>query len=361
MPPHHAADVVRLGAKTIGRGNPTFVVFEAGPTTDSLQTARRLAQEAARAGADAIKFQMVNADELVSDRDQEFSYGVLDDTGQEVQVTESLYEILRQRELSRAEWIDLKLYCDSIGILCFFTATAEEHVALAAELRCETVKIASADIDFLPLIRSAARSGLVVQIDTGGASEEEVSTAVQTVLSEGNNRLIVHHCPSGYPARIDSIHLRRISILRQMFACPIGFSDHNPGWDMDVPAVALGADLVEKTITLDRATRGVEHMMSLEPAMFEDFIAAIRTCEAALGPLNGAPSGLISVPPNLLVRRSAFVWEDVAEGQRLRDTTLAFRRPGDGLSPIDAERLAECTFRHAVSAGTKIALSDLIF
>src|SRR5687768_567581 len=158
--------------RPIGDGHPCFITFEAGPTHDGLESAIRLAELAAEAGADAIKFQIVDAGRLVADRAQQFSYGVLIDRekGTEETASESLYEILKRRELPKHDWEKLKQRCDELGLAFFATVTFDDELEFIAELNCDTVKIASADVNHTPFIRKAARTGMNVQIDTGNST-----------------------------------------------------------------------------------------------------------------------------------------------------------------------------------------------
>ena len=165
----------------------------------------------------------------------------------------------------------------------FATVGFEEDLKLLVDLNCDSVKIASADVNHLPLIRKAAKTGMCIQLDTGSSTLGEIEEAVDTTLSEGNTRIIIHQCPSGYPARLQSINLKIIETLRQMFNFPIAFSDHTPGGDMDIASIVLGANLIEKTITLDRTIRSVEHLFSLEPSDMNVFIKRIRDVEIAMG------------------------------------------------------------------------------
>ncbi len=245
---------VKIGNRDVGEGAPCFITYEAGPTHSGIASAKELVRHAAQSGADAVKFQLLDPDRLVADRKLPFSYDVLADaaTGRTETVTEPLYDILCRRTLSETEWRELKAYSDSLGLAFFCTALFDDEIDFLVAIGCQSIKIASADLNHYPLLRKVARTGLNIQLDTGNGSLGEMETAVDIIRREGNENIIIHHCPSGYPARLQSINLRVITTLRQMFPYPIAYSDHTPGWDMDIAAVTLGASLVEKTITLDR-------------------------------------------------------------------------------------------------------------
>lgn len=341
---------------------PCFVTLEAGPTHDSLESAKRLVEHAARSGADAVKFQIFDPDKLVADRTQPFSYEVLVDreTGAMETVTEPLYDILCRRCLEPDEWRALKAHSDSLGLAFFATVGFPEDIDLLVELGCASIKIASADVNHVPLLERAADTGLCLQLDTGNASLGEIEAAVDVILARGNERIIIHQCPSGYPARAESINLRIIPTLQRLFPFPVAFSDHTPGWVMDVAAVALGAKLVEKTITEDRTTRSVEHVMSLEPAEMAEFVSTIREVETALG----QPRRVLHPAEREKresLRRSIFLAAPARAGERLDAVAVEFRRPGHGI-PVD--RYAEfgaARLRRDLPAGHRLAMGDLDF
>jgi len=353
---------VAIGKKQVGEQFPCFITFEAGPTHDGLETAKKLVKEAARAGADAIKFQILDPDRLVADKDQLFSYNVLADraTGRTEPVSEPLYDILCRRALTKEQWQDVKSFSDSQGLAFFATVGFPDEVALLEEIGCHSIKIASGDVNHFPLIRLAARTGMCIQLDTGNSSLGEIESAVDVILSEGNENIIIHQCPSGYPAHMESINLRIIHTLKQMFPFPVAFSDHTPGWDMDIAAVAMGANLVEKTITFDRTTRSVEHMMSLEPEEMAVFVQSIRNLETALG----SPRRLMTEEERkkrMAVRRSVFLAEAVKKGQKLGDAMVDFRRPGFGIGPDQYEQYREATFYKDLPAEHRLCFQDLYF
>ena len=351
---------VKFGSSEVGEGAPVFITFEAGPTHDGVESAKKLITEAARAHAHAIKFQICDPDRLVADRKQPFTYQVLVDreSGAMETVEEPLYDILMRRVLSPSAWREVKAHADAEGLAFFATATFEDEIDLLESLGCHSVKIASGDVNHFPLIRRAARTGMCLQLDTGNSNLGEIEAAVDVIRSEGNENIIIHQCPSGYPARVESINLRIIQTLKQMFPYPVAFSDHSPGATMDIAAVAVGANLVEKTITLDRMTRSVEHIMSIEPSEMVQFVQTIADIEVALG----APRRILHDQERkrrAAIRRSTFLTEPVKAGALLKDAKVQFRRPGYGLGPDEYEVLTEAKFRSDFAAGHLITRADL--
>ncbi len=332
---------VQFGKRRIGDGEPCFITYEAGPTHSGVASARRLIDHAADAGADAIKFQILDPDRLVADRSAMFSFDILVDreTGETRTVEEPLYDLLKRRSLSHAEWREVRAHCAKRDLAFFATVGFEEELDLLVKLNCDSVKIASADINHLPLLRKAAATGMCIQIDTGNSTIGEVEAAVDLITEAGNRNIIIHHCPSGYPARVEGINLNVIRTLKGMFDFPIAFSDHSPGWEFDIAAVALGANLIEKTITEDRATPSVEHIMSLEPADMARFVRIIRDIEGALG----NPRRLMAPAERArrdAVRRSIHVRRTLPAGHVLAESDLEYRRPGYGIAPDQVDRVA---------------------
>ncbi len=351
---------VRIGSGEVGDGAPVFIVFEAGPTHNGLESAKALIRHAAQSGAHAIKFQIADPDRLMADRKLPFSYEVLADraSGKTETITEPLYDILMRRFLTKEQWREVKAYCDQQGLAFFATVTFDDEIDLLVELGCHSIKIASVDVNHFPLIRCAARTGMCLQLDTGNSNLGEIEAAVDVIRSEGNESIIIHQCPSGYPAHLDSINLRIIQTLRQMFPYPIAFSDHTPGSVMDIAAVALGANLVEKTITLDRMTRSVEHIMSIEPAEMALFVQTIASVQRAMG----VPRRILHPSEQnrrLQYRRSVFLDGAGKAGALLHDCRVTFRRPGFGLRPDQYDEMREARLRRDLPAGHMVTLRDL--
>jgi len=356
-----ARKCIQMKDKIIGDGYPVFIVLEAGATHNGLESALKLVEVAAETGADAVKFQLSDVDRLMSNKSVPFSYKILADreTGRVEEVTEPLDVILRRREMPREDWAAVKKRADELNLLMFCTAVFPETVEWLVEMGIPSIKVASGDINHTPFIRSVGKHKVCVQLDTGASTLGEVERAVDTLLGEGNDQIIIHHCPSGYPAYLEGINLNIITTLKQMFEYPIAFSDHSPGWEMDIAAVALGANLVEKTITLDKTTRSCEHMFSLEPHEVKAFIQAIRSIEVALGTKRRLMSPEERVK-KLAARRSLVLTRDLGEGEKIELADIDFKRPGTGISPEYLEQALGLRVNADLKAGSILSWSDLI-
>lgn len=330
---------MKFSNKEIGNNHPVFIVLEAGPTHYSLESALSLVDVAAESGADAIKFQIGSAKKLIPDPTVMFTYTYLKNksTGETEEISESLQEILLRRELTDREWKKVAQHCKEKNITFFATVFDVDNLPLLWELGVDCVKICSADINYHHLLREAAKYDWIVQIDTGGATIAEVEKAV-FVLEEANcKKIIINHCPSGYPAHLESINLNVLTTLKQMFEYPIAFSDHNPGATMDIAATALGVNMLEKTITLDKTIRSPEHIMSLEPDEVKNFVQTIRDVEIALGATRRFMS---QQEKNKLatIRRSIYAKQDIKKGTILTQEMFHYARPERGI-PADLDYL----------------------
>jgi len=354
---------IEIGNRKIGDNYPTFITFEAGPTHNGLKSAKELAKIASESGADAIKFQILDSERLMADKEQlfEYNYIVNKKTNSIAQKKESLFEILKRREMTKDEWSDLKKYCDKIKLPFFATVAFEDEIDFIKEIGCESVKIASADVNFYELIKKASETGLAIQLDTGNSTIGEVEKAVRVVNDAGNKKIIVHHCPTGYPAKLDSVNLNIIKSLKSLFNFPIAFSDHSPGYDMDIAAVSMGANLLEKTITLDKSQESVEHIMSLEPDESYQFVKKIRDLEKAFGS-NVKILKNEDIEKRKLIRRSPYVLSDFEKGTNLKELKVIFSRPGLGVSPEEFNKfLSEGKLARCLKKGDIIKHKDIVF
>lgn len=352
---------VSIKQKLIGNKHPCYIVFEAGPTHGGFEGAMELIKLASEKGADAIKFQILDPDKLVSDKEQLFDFDILLDkkSNKTKKVSAPLYELLKKRALSKNEWAQIISFSKSLNLAFFATVGFKEEVDFLVELGCDSIKIASADVNHYQLIDYAAQTGLCIQLDTGNATLGEIEAAVNIIEKNNNSQIIIHQCPSGYPAHIDSIQLNMITTLKTMFPYPIAYSDHSPGWEMDIAAVALGANLIEKTITLDRETPSVEHIMSIEPQEMELFIKSIKNIERAMG----ASRRILSenqIENRKKVRRSLYLLEAANKGTLISHLKCEFKRPGFGLGPDALSDAGDYILNQDMKAGEYIHWHHLV-
>ena len=167
---------------------------------------------------------------------------------------------------------------------------------------------------------------------------KEVENAVKIIIKNKNDKIIIHHCPSGYPAKLENINLNIIKTLKKRFDFPIGFSDHSPGYSMDVAAVSLGANLVEKTITKSRNTKSVEHMFSLEYNEMNEFVNLIKNLKTCLGKFT-RPLHNQEKKNRLMSRRSIFLDQDASKGDYIKNRSLSYRRPEPEFQLIKSTKL----------------------
>jgi N,N'-diacetyllegionaminate synthase len=351
---------IKINKTKIGDKNPCYIVCEAGPTHQGLESAMRLSLNAKKAGANAIKFQILNSTHLVADPLLEFTYEVLEDIKTEKRrtVTEPLRDILVRRDMSRDEWSKLKKYCDSIDLEFFATACFKEDVDFLIKLGCKSIKIASSDINHISFIRYVAKTGVCIQLDTGGSTLTEMQVAVDAIRSEGNNNIIIHHCPSGYPANTKNVNLKMIQEIKRLFNCVVGYSDHSTGWNMDVAALALGANLIEKTITEDRTIQYVEHIMSLDPEETINFVKSIKEVEQAMGSTNKVLSAS-DIKKRNFSRRGIYLSQDLPANHVIKESDIDFRRPGYGIAPDKIKDILSSTLKHKKKAGEILEWNDL--
>lgn len=316
--------IIGRHGRTCGRGHPIYIAFECGGTHMGVESACELVDVARRAGADAVKFQILDVDLLVGE-DRPVRYTRADGTVRET----SMREILRRRALHPADWQRVADRAHELGL--DFIATIDFPATLETALRIgsDALKVCSGDINLLAWIRMVATAGqgLPVMIDTGHATLGEIERAV-TVIEQTRAPLVIHHVPGGYPARLESVNLRVIPTLMRLFGDHVSaFSDHSPGADMDLAAVALGAEMIEKTLTLDRMQDGPEHAMSVEPDEARAFVQRIRDLEVALG----QPRRIMTDAERqgkFNARRSLYTLTPIAAGEELTSLNTLWRRPG---------------------------------
>jgi pseudaminic acid synthase len=346
-----------IGERRVGPGHPCYVIAEAGSNHNrDLGTAKRLIEVAADAGADAVKFQTYTAEGLYSRHTPDMRY--LKDQGL-VGDRESVWELIKRVEIPWEWHTDLAEHAAAAGITFLSTPFEEAAVDLLEEVGVPAYKIASYEVNHLPLIAHAARTGKPLLISTGMASLGDIERALDTAAAAGSRDLLLMHCAVNYPPRFTDLNLRAITTLRSAFEIPIGWSDHTPGHTADVVAVALGASAVEKHYTLSRDQEGPDHPFALEPHELKAMVDAIREAEASLG---SSVKRVTEAEAEMfrLGRRSLVAARDVAAGEVISREDVAVKRPGFGIPVHDLDQVLGRHTAHDVVRDQVLQWDDLV-
>jgi N-acetylneuraminate synthase/N,N'-diacetyllegionaminate synthase len=321
-----AAEIV-LGGRRIGHGHPCFVIAEAGVNHNGdLDLARRLVDCAAEAGADAVKFQSFQADQLCSPLAEKAAY-----QKKATDPLESQLAMLRRLELSPDAHRALRRHCEERRILFLSSPFDPASVDLLCSLGVPAFKLGSGEVTNAPLLAYAARQGKPILLSTGMSYLGEVEEALGVLGAAGASQVALFHCVSAYPADPGDANLRAMSTMAAAFHVPVGFSDHTPGLEVALAAVASGASLLEKHFTLDKSLPGPDHAASLEPSELRALVRGVRIVEQALGSPRKAPTAA-ELPTRTLVRRSLAAASHLPAGTELGPEHLTSLRPATGIS-----------------------------
>ena len=345
---------INIGDREIGDGCPCFVIAEVGVNHNGdIELAKRLIDVAADAGADAVKFQTFRAERVASTAAPKAAYQL-----ETTDMTESQLEMLRRLELSPESHHELQAYCQKRGILFMSTPFDEESVDFLDELGVPAFKIGSGEITNWPLLEYIAAKKKPIILSTGMSYLSEVDEAVRVIRNAGCKQIALLHCVSNYPASPSDANLRAMETMRTAFRTPVGYSDHTLGIEVALAAVALGASVLEKHITLDRNLPGPDHKASLEPQELRSLIAGIRIVERALG--NGLKIPVRSEEDSrVIVRRSLAAARNIPKGTILRADMLKSLRPATGIPPTFTKFVIGRKARRDLAANQLITWSDL--
>ena len=315
---------IQIGERIVGRNTPCYIIAEVGSNHHrDLATAKAMIDVAADAGCDAVKFQTFSADTLYSTKTPHFSY--LGDT--------DVFALIQANELPRAWQAELFDYAMARSITFLSTPFDTAAVDELDDIGVPAFKIASFELVDLDFLRYIGAKGKPVILSTGMANLGEVEEAITAIQSAGNDQIALLHCNSLYPTPANAVNLRAIQTLTRAFGCPVGFSDHTEGTTAAVAAVALGASVIEKHITLSRAFSGPdEGPFTLAPDELKALVQQIRFTERAMG------TGIKQRSPleeemALRGRRSVVAATDIPSGAVIDRTMLVVKRPGYGMAP----------------------------
>lgn len=342
---------MKIASVNVGAGYPPFVIAEmSGNHNQSMERAMALVDAAAKAGAHALKIQTYTADTMTLDlRQGEF---MVSDPNS-LWAGKSLYELYQQAYTPWQWHQPIFERAAAHGMLAFSTPFDETAVDYLETQGVPCYKIASFENTDLPLIKRVAATGKPMIISTGMATVAELELSVTTARKAGCQDLILLKCTSTYPAEPVNTNLQTIPHMRELFGCDIGLSDDTMGVGASVAAVALGACVIEKHFTLNRAEGGVDAAFSLEPAELASLVVETRRAFDALGQVRYGPT--TAEKASIVFRRSLYVVKDIAAGEVLSRENVRAIRPGLGLAPRHYDFVIGKNARTSIKAGTALS------
>lgn len=317
---------IQIGKHIISKNAPTYIVAEMSANHNmDYNRALQIIDAAADAGADAVKIQTYTADTITIDCDNSY-FQINQGTLWDGTTLHKLYKTA----YTPWEWqADLKKYTESKGMDFFSSPFDLTSIDFLEEIDVPAYKVASFEINDIPFIRKIAKTGKPIIISTGIAYLSDIELALKTCREEGNNNVILLKCTSAYPSPYEDMNLKTIQSMSETFECITGLSDHSMGYAVDIAAVAMGAKVIEKHMTLKRSDGGPDSEFSMEAEEFKEMCSQIRIAEKAIGKVTYDLSDMQIKERDF--SRSLFVVEDIKKGEKLTKNNIKSIRPGFGL------------------------------
>ncbi len=343
------------GKRKIGPGEPTFIIAEmSGNHNHSFARAKKIIDASIRAGADAIKLQTYTADTLTMDSNNKYFQVKTGNSWN----GETLYSLYKQA-YTPWEWQKkLKEYAEKKGVMVFSTPFDNTAVDFLETLDVQLYKVSSFEIIDIPLLERIGKTKKPVIISRGAATASEITRALKTLRAAGSKDIAVLHCVSSYPADPKEMNLATVPDIARKFDVVSGLSDHTLGVSVSVAAVALGASIIEKHVTLRRSDGGPDGSFSLEPEELTDLVTSVREVEQAIG----KPTYTITKEEKVIsiFKKSIFVVKDIQKGDTFTAENIRVIRPGYGLEPKYYKSMIGKKARKAIKAGTPLTRALVI-
>ena len=310
--------------------NKVLIIAEAGVNHNgSLKLAKKMVDVAKTAGADYVKFQTFIPENLVSRYAEKAEY-----QKKSTQQHQTQLEMLRNLALSQHDFIELKSYCDNIGIGFISTPFDLESIEFLNGLNMDFWKLPSGEITNLPYLEAIGKTRKKAIMSTGLCDMTEIQAAIGILEKQGVKDITVLHCNTEYPTPFCDVNLLAMEHMRKILNKPIGYSDHTVGIEIAIAAVALGAVCIEKHFTLNKDMEGPDHKASLDPEELKELVKSIRNVEIGLG--NGIKMMTQSESKNREVARKSIVAKTkIKKGEQFTAENLTVKRPGNGISPME--------------------------
>ena len=308
-----------------------FIIAEAGVNHNgSLDIAKKLISAAASAGADAVKFQTFSAKRLVTKTAKKTQY-----QKENTNSDSSQFDMLKKLEIDVDFHKELITLCIKKNIIFMSTPFDRDSIDLLFSLGVKIFKIGSGEINNLPYLRHIGALKTKVILSTGMSSLSEVQEAMNILIESGARKedITILHANTMYPTPMEDVNLNAMLTMKKQLGVSVGYSDHTLGIEVDIAAVALGAQIIEKHFTISNKMKGPDHKASLEPNQLKEMVVAIRNIEKALGSFEKKPSPSETININI-VRKSIVASKAIKKGDLFTETNIVTKRPGDGMSPM---------------------------
>ena len=346
---------LNLDGRLIGPGELPYIIAEIGSNHNGdLKLCKKLIESAKRCGANAVKFQSWSNTSLISQAEYQRNTNYSD----KKKHFGSLEEMVEKYQLTPEQHFDVKKYCDKIGITFLSSGFSPYEIDLLDQLEVPAFKIASMDINHLPLLSYIASKHKPVILSTGMATLSEIDNAISKLKKEGAGPIAVLHCISIYPPAYETINLRNIKMLTKAFNVPVGFSDHSLGTAIPLAAIALGACIIEKHFTLDKNLNGWDHAISADPSDLEIIVREGKNIFNALG------SSTRSVTQEEMekrkkFRRSIVLKRTMEKGEKIKLKDIDCKRPGTGIAPDEMKYLIGRTLNRSIEGDHELTWDDV--
>lgn len=337
-----------IGNRLIGTDQPTYIVAEIGANHNGdVELAKRTIDAAKECGVDAVKFQTYTAKELISDLDRLVTMGP-----EHNQVTERIEDMFDKVTLKREMHKEVFDYARSLGLEVFSTPFSIDGVDFLNNLDVNCFKVAASDVDYLDLLKKLAETNKPVMLSLGKCTMGEADMAITTLEENGCDKLVIMHCVSQYPSKIEDMNLKIINSLKTLYSEHIiGFSDHSLGITATLGAVVLGARVIEKHFTLDKSLPGPDHWFSMDPSEMKSLVTEVRNIEAAMGSSRKRILECENAGRNNSVR-SLVINKDLNAGDVINESDLLALRPGYGIKPYDKEKIIGMKVQKSIKKAT---------
>jgi N,N'-diacetyllegionaminate synthase len=345
-----------IAGRSIGPDERPYIVAEIGSNHNGdMQLCRKLIDAAQDCGVDAVKFQSWSKSSLISKAEYARNTSYTKSNGRQP----SLEEAVEKYQLTREQHREIADYCDERKIVFFSSCFSRQEVDLLESLNVPAHKIASMDVNHLPLLEYVAATGKPIILSTGLATLGEIERALEVLKDHKSGPVALLHCVSIYPSPPNIVNLHNIGTLLHTFDVPIGYSDHSLGAAIPLAAVALGACIIEKHFTLNKETEGWDHAISADPAEMTLLVRECQNVQAALG------STVRTLSVEQIEKRNAFrrrlvVTRAIAKGERLTADDVEFKRPGTGIRPDELTYVLGRAMARDVEADEEMSWMDLV-